>query len=1035
MKIKKVEFENINSLKGHWCIDFTHPDYKKNHDLFVICGDTGSGKTTILDAITLALYGETPRQGKLTSTNEVMTRHTNSCFAKVTFECKKGVFSSEFFQKRRADGTVTPASCQIKNEITGETFPNLRIGPFAEKITEIIQLDYEQFHRSIMLAQGDFDTFIKSDERDRAAILAKLSGTEKFKKIGEAVGRKSSEISKNFDLLRVQKESIRLLSQEEIQQLNDEAQKLEKNSKQIQKKAEEISEGLNWLEDLEKKQQKADETLKEYNEWIQKSKDFSEKETLLSLAEKAKNCKSEYDRFQLLFEDAQEDEQSLQNARLDLNKKKIAAESAKESYVSAEKEFSEIQAQLLDNEKLWKSVRKLDSQLEPVAQNEASAKKRAEDAKKAYDSAKEKLEKGQEDVKKIEDEIKQLNQAQTENKNDGELPSLLPVLNQKAELIQDNIAKISEAQKNKIEFGENLENENKKLDEEVTVCNDLDEKLKALVSSEFLSVSLLLRNQLQNGKPCPVCGSVEHPSCGEALANENTAENSEIDTKSAKVAADVSKLAEQRENSIKKISLIKEEISKIQNEIKNCDETISAETQEKSALIGEVNEVLRQWNIEFTEDQSKFRQIYNVLSQKADVFAKNQRSLTEKTTSLESLKGELRGIDLVSLKENYETEEFEHGKIVLKLQELSEQRRELFGEKDVESEENNFKKNLIDLENAKTEASTEKTNAEAEEQVAQSKIDEIEKQISENSPKLDQALLDLNAVLSKNGFEGVEEYKKCVLSQEEIDLLSAEKNQLAEKLTETKTSSENAATDLKNCRSQNKTQKTKEELLKEKEENSENQRIASERVGAIRNQLSKNEENSQNGQKILDEFEKCLQEKLLWDEMKNITGVSNGADMEVYVQALAFNRLIKIASCYVEAISGKYSLVQVPGKVDFLIHDKNYPNSKDDRPVSNMSGGEKFIISLSFALGIAELAGQNQNVRVDSLFMDEGFGTLSGDPLSEAIISLKQLQKTGKMLGIITHIETVIKEFDQKIEAVKKTGGVSELIGSGITRG
>ena len=102
MKIKKIEFCNINSLANEWTIDFESPDFA-NSGMFCISGPTGSGKTSILDAICLGLYGKTPRLGAIVGeTNEVMTYGAKSCFAKVTFECGGTVYSARWNQHRSA---------------------------------------------------------------------------------------------------------------------------------------------------------------------------------------------------------------------------------------------------------------------------------------------------------------------------------------------------------------------------------------------------------------------------------------------------------------------------------------------------------------------------------------------------------------------------------------------------------------------------------------------------------------------------------------------------------------------------------------------------------------------------------------------------------------------------------------------------------------------------------------------------------------------------------------------------------------------
>ncbi|HOJ97649.1 MAG TPA: AAA family ATPase, partial [Methanospirillum sp.] len=123
MKILKLKFSNLNSLAGTWEIDFTNPAFTSS-GIFVITGPTGSGKTTILDAICLALYGRTPRLDKVTkASNHIMTRHTGECSAEVVFESQKGRFICHWNQRRarnKPDGELQAPQHEISNADTGE---------------------------------------------------------------------------------------------------------------------------------------------------------------------------------------------------------------------------------------------------------------------------------------------------------------------------------------------------------------------------------------------------------------------------------------------------------------------------------------------------------------------------------------------------------------------------------------------------------------------------------------------------------------------------------------------------------------------------------------------------------------------------------------------------------------------------------------------------------------------------------------------------------------------------------------------------
>ena len=116
MKICKIRFKNLNSLVGEWEIDLTNPVFVSD-GLFAITGPTGAGKSTILDAICLGLYGRTPRLDVISeSTNEILARGTSECFAEVTFQTAEGMFVSHWSQRRakqRVDGKLQPSKHEI----------------------------------------------------------------------------------------------------------------------------------------------------------------------------------------------------------------------------------------------------------------------------------------------------------------------------------------------------------------------------------------------------------------------------------------------------------------------------------------------------------------------------------------------------------------------------------------------------------------------------------------------------------------------------------------------------------------------------------------------------------------------------------------------------------------------------------------------------------------------------------------------------------------------------------------------------------
>lgn len=178
MKILSVRFLNLNSLKGEHHIEFNKSPFLES-GLFAITGPTGAGKTTILDAITLALYGRVHRHG--TDADESMTRFTAESFSEVEFEVNQKTYKAKWSQ-RKAHGHVNGTLRGVKMELSAIATGTIVISSppliaVYNKIIEICGLDYNQFLRSVMLSQGDFTRFLKSSENERSELLEKITDT------------------------------------------------------------------------------------------------------------------------------------------------------------------------------------------------------------------------------------------------------------------------------------------------------------------------------------------------------------------------------------------------------------------------------------------------------------------------------------------------------------------------------------------------------------------------------------------------------------------------------------------------------------------------------------------------------------------------------------------------------------------------------------------------------------------------------------------------------------------------------------------
>ncbi|MCB1134864.1 MAG: AAA family ATPase, partial [Chlamydiia bacterium] len=256
MRILSIHLKNLNSLVGEWKIDFEHPSYRAN-GLFAITGPTGAGKTTLLDAICLALYGKTPRLSRVNkSGNEAMSRQTGECFAELRFETQAGRYRCTWSQRRarkKADGELQAPRHELVNDANGEILAE-KLQEIQGEVERVTGMDFDRFTRTMLLAQGSFDAFLRATSSERAPILEQITGTEIYSEISLYVHERKSKEEQALRQLEKEAESFPVYSAEEEHALREDCGSKEKQAQLLAESLKRCQDTLNTVEELEKRQ-------------------------------------------------------------------------------------------------------------------------------------------------------------------------------------------------------------------------------------------------------------------------------------------------------------------------------------------------------------------------------------------------------------------------------------------------------------------------------------------------------------------------------------------------------------------------------------------------------------------------------------------------------------------------------------------------------------------------------------------------------------------------------------------------------------
>jgi exonuclease SbcC len=379
---------------------------------------------------------------------------------------------------------------------------------------------------------------------------------------------------------------------------------------------------------------------------------------------------------------------------------------------------------------------------------------------------------------------------------------------------------------------------------------------------------------------------------------------------------------------------------------------------------------------------------------------------------------------LDSAKNHAENQKLELDTLESQGRNLREKRKHLFGDKNVVQEKERLNSLVKQHETQLKESESTFTQYQEQLSIKKQQLQDKEFSLCSNQNSLQSQKAKFDIELQKSGFTDLSHFTSSILDRTTEIQIKSRKESIEEKISGLKGAVAQNELELKEQGAKELTEAGLEELRIQAEalQNEKENLIA--QTARITQILMENEQLTQKHQSIAQDIDKFRKEYDRWKILADMIGSATGAEFNIFAQGLTLARLVFLANRFLEKLNPRYHIRRKPhSDLDLEIIDRYQADNV--RSMKTLSGGETFLVSLALALGLSDLAGNK--TRIDSLFIDEGFGTLDPQSLDIAITTLENLQATGKMIGIISHVDTLKERITTQIQVTKQSSGVSKI--------